>query len=266
MIRRPALHGALKRANVHGHFHHLMPSHLIYGKQAVMELLRAGRRKVESILYVESSSQKLQSVLSLATKMSIPLKQTSVKQLDDRTAGAVHQSVAAICGPPAIHDLDSFISRVTADNKKTVVVIMDSIMDPRNFGAILRSAETFGVAGAIFPKDRSSDINSTVVKTAAGATEYLEFCRVTNIASTVRQLRDEGFYVVAADQDGKTDVNSFSAGFPLAVVLGSEEKGVRPLVKKNCDETIQIPLYGKVSSLNVSSAAAVIFYEISKQY
>jgi len=242
-----------------------MPSHLIYGKQAVMELLRAGRRKVESIHYVKSSSQKLHSVLSLAKKMGVPLTQATVKQLDGRTGGAVHQSVAAICGPPAIHDLKSFIGRVTADRKKSVVVIMDSIMDPRNFGAILRSAETFGVAGAIFPKDRSSDINSTVVKTAAGATEHLEFCRVTNIANTVRQLREEGFYVIAADPDGRSLLSDFTPLFPLAVVVGSEEKGVRPLVKKNCDETLKIRLYGKVASLNVGSAAAVIFYEISKK-
>ena len=243
-----------------------MPSHLVYGKQAVMELLRAGRRRVESIHYVKSSSQRLDPVLSLAKKMGIHLTESTVKQLDNRTGGAVHQSVAAIVGPPAIHDLKSFIARVTADRKKSVVVIMDSIMDPRNFGAILRSAETFGVAGAIFPKDRSSDINSTVVKTAAGATEYLEFCRVTNIASTVRQLREEGFYVIAADTDGRTALPDFTPMFPLAVVVGSEEKGVRPLVKKNCDETLKIPLYGKIASLNVSSAAAVIFYEISKQF
>lgn len=243
-----------------------MPSHLIYGKQAVMELLRAGRRRVKSIHYVQSASQKLTPLLSLAEKMGISLTPASVKQLDNRTGGAVHQSIMAIVEPPSIHDLESFIDRVTADGKKAVVVIMDSIMDPRNFGAILRSAETFGVAGAIFPKDRSCDINSTVVKTAAGATEYLEFCRVTNISSTVRQLREEGFYVVAADQDGEADVSGFEATFPLAVVLGSEGKGVRPLVKKNCDETLRIPLYGKVASLNVSSAAAVIFYEISKQF
>ena len=200
----------------------LMPSHLIYGKQAVMELLRAGRRRVESIHYVESASQKLTPVLSLAKKMGIPLTPATVRQLDDRTGGAVHQSVAAIVGPPAIHDLESFIARVTADGRKSVVVIMDSIMDPRNFGAILRSAETFGVAGAVFPKDRSSDINSTVVKTSAGATEHLEFCRVTNIASTVRQLREEGFYVVAADSDGNTALADFTPMFPLAVVVGSE--------------------------------------------
>lgn len=205
-------------------------------------------------------------ILSLAKKMGIPLTESTVKHLDNRTGGAVHQSVAAIVGPPAIHDIKSFIGRVTADGKKCVVVIMDSIMDPRNFGAILRGAETFGVAGAIFPKDRSSDINSTVVKTAAGATEHLEFCRVTNIANCVRQLREKGFYVIAADQDGETNVSGFSAEFPLAVVVGSEGKGVRPLVKRNCDETIRIPLYGKVASLNVSSAAAVIFYEISKQF
>lgn len=229
-----------------------------------MELLRAGRRKVKTIHYVQKSSQKLETVLSKAESMGIPLKQTDIKELDRRTGGAVHQSILAIVEPPSIHDLNSFIDRVTSGDKKPVVVIMDSIMDPQNFGAILRSAETFGVAGAIFPKDRSCDINSTVVKSSAGATEHLEFCRVTNIANTIRQLRDNRFYIIAADPDGETALESFSPSFPLAVVMGSEGKGLRPLVKKSCDETIKIPLYGKVDSLNVSAAAAVIFYEISK--
>lgn len=243
-----------------------MPSHLIYGKQAVRELLRAGRRKVKSIHYVKQSTRRLDDILALAEKKGVQLKPESVKQLDERTGGAVHQSIAALVDPPSIHDLDSFIDRVLKSGEKPIVVIMDSIMDPQNFGAILRVAETFGVSGAIFPKDRSCDINSTVVKTSAGATEYLEFCRVTNLAQTIKILRENLFHVVAADPDGETPLTAFKPSFPLAVVLGSEGKGVRPLVKKSCDETLKIPLYGKVDSLNVSAAASVIFYEIARQF
>jgi 23S rRNA (guanosine2251-2'-O)-methyltransferase len=141
---------------------------------------------------------------------------------------------------------------------------MDSIEDPHNFGAVLRSAETLGIAGAIFPKDRSCEINSTVVKSSAGATEHMDFCRVTNISETLRHLRKEGFYAVAAEMDGEINLPDFKPTFPLVVVIGSEGKGVRPLVRKNCDAAVRIPILGKLDSLNVSSASAIIFYEISK--
>ena len=241
-----------------------MATDIVFGKHPVMEVLRAGKRAVEAVFYVQHAAPKMQDLLGLAQKKGIPLKTASPHQLDQRAQGGLHQGVLAVVEPVQPHDLDFFIDLVRSKSPKPVVVVMDSIEDPHNFGAILRSAETFGVAGAIFPKDRSCDINSTVVKTSAGATEYLDFCRVTNIAETLRQLRREGFYIVAAEADGEKQLPDFTPQFPLAIVVGSEGKGVRPLVKKNCDETVCIPLSGKVESLNVSTAAAIFFYETAK--
>lgn len=218
-----------------------------------------------SISYAFGSEKGLEEILTLAKERGIPLTKTNRRQLSNVTKGANHQGVIAEVGPPKIFDLKTFIKRVTTGNDKPVVVVLDSIMDPHNFGAILRSAETFGVAGAIFPKDRSADINTTVVKTSAGATEYLDFCRVTNIARSLSELRKNGFHVIAAESDGEIEVSKFNPLLPLAIVFGSEGKGVRPLVRKNCDEAVRIPISGNVESLNVSAAAAVIFYEITKK-
>lgn len=241
-----------------------MKTDVVYGVRAVLEVLRAGRRKVKSIFYVKESARRFEEIFDLAAKKNIPLKTAGRRQLDERTAGGNHQSVFAVVEPPAVHgDIQSFIASVTAGGGKTVIAVLDSIQDPGNFGAILRSAETFGVRGAIFAKNRSCGINSTVVKTSAGATEYLEFCRVANIARTLEELRTAGFHIIAAEPDGDTPLDKLAPSFPLAVVMGSEEKGVRPLVKKSCDETVRIPAFGRVESLNVSTAAAVVFYEIS---
>ncbi len=239
---------------------------IVFGRHPVMEVLRAGKRRVEAIFYVPESAQRLRDVLELAGKNGVPLKTASPHQLDKRTQGGVHQGLLAVVEPIPLQTLDFFIDLVRSKKRKPVVVVMDSIEDPHNFGAVLRSAETLGLAGAIFPKDRSCDINSTVVKTSAGATEHLDFCRVTNIAETLKELRREGFLTVAAEADGEASLADFKPTYPLAIVIGSEGRGVRPLVRKNCDTSVRIPLFGKVGSLNVSAASAVVFYEVSKGF
>jgi len=242
-----------------------MADRIIYGRHPVAELLRAGRRRVRAVLYAQKSGKNLRDILALAEKAGVPLRVCDAGKLDALAKGALHQGIVAEVEPPAVSDIDTFVERVMKSGERPFVVALDSIVDPHNFGAILRSAESFGAAGAIFPKDRSADINSTVVKTSAGATEYMEFCKVTNMAMAMKKLRAEGFHVIAAEADGETSLRDFQPSFPLAVVLGSEGKGVRPLVRKNCDEIVRIPLSGEVASLNVSAAAAVVFYEISRQ-
>ncbi len=242
-----------------------MPSHIIFGKHPVMEVLRAGRRKVSLIHYLKGSKNRLDEILSIARKKNIRLKEVDRHTLSKMTDDGNHQGISAEVSPPKIFDLKTFAERITSRNGKTVIVIMDSIADPHNFGAILRSAESFGIAGAVFPKDRSADISSTVVKTSAGASEYLDFCRVTNIAQSIKELKKLGFHVVAAEADGDIEISKFNPLFPLAIVVGSEGKGVRPLVKKSCDETVSIKITGNVGSLNVSAAASVIFHEIFKK-
>jgi 23S rRNA (guanosine2251-2'-O)-methyltransferase len=241
-----------------------MASEIVFGKHPVMEVLRAGRRKVEAIFHVPESAGRLHEVLELAKTKNIPIKSASGHQLDKRTQGGVHQGLLAVVDPIQLTELDFFIDLVKSKTQTPVIVVMDSIEDPHNFGAVLRSAETLGVAGIIFPKDRSCDINSTVVKSSAGATEYLDFCRVTNISETLKVLRTEGFYSVAAEANGEQRLPDFQPQFPLAIVIGSEGKGVRPLVRRNCDSSVSIPIGGNVESLNVSAAAAIIFYEVLK--
>jgi len=240
-----------------------MSSHIIYGRHPLFEVLKAGRRKVFSISYATAGEKGLGEILRKAEARKIPLRKSSRRELSDRTGGANHQGVVADVGPPANFELNAFIKRMTA-REKVVVVALDSISDPHNFGAILRSAESLGVAGAMFPKDRSCDINSTVVKTSAGATEYLDFCRVTNLARALREMRKAGFHCVSAEENGDIDIGKFNPLFPLVIVMGAEGKGVRPLVRKQCHESISIPLSGSIASLNVSSAAAIIFHEILK--
>jgi 23S rRNA (guanosine2251-2'-O)-methyltransferase len=243
-----------------------MATEIVFGKHPVMEVLRAGRRRVETIFHVPETAHRLKDVLDLARQKGVPIKPAGMHQLDRRTQGAVHQGILAVVDPIPLHTLDFFIELVKSKTRTPAVVVMDSIEDPHNFGAVLRSAETLGLAGAIFPKDRSCDINSTVVKSSAGATEHLDFCRVTNISETLKVLRNEGFYSVAAEADGEISLPDFKATYPLAIVIGSEGKGVRPLVRRNCDSSVKIPLFGNVESLNVSSASAIIFYEVSKGF
>jgi 23S rRNA (guanosine2251-2'-O)-methyltransferase len=244
----------------------IMSTEIVFGRHPVMEVLRAGKRKVETIFHVPESAHRLKDVLDFAAQKKIPIKTAGNHQLDRRTQGGLHQGLMAVVEPIPLHTLDFFVELVRSKKKNPVVVVMDSIEDPHNFGAVLRSAETLGLAGAIFPKDRSCDINSTVVKSSAGATEHLDFCRVTNISETLKTLRNEGFYSVAAEADGEINLPDFKPTFPLAIVIGSEGKGVRPLVRRNCDSSVRIPLFGNVSSMNVSSASAIIFYEVSKGF
>jgi len=243
-----------------------MPSYQIYGKHPVFEVLKAGTRKVEKILYAHENEKNIQDILNIARKKNVRLESCSKKELSKKTEDANHQGLLAFVAPPKIFSLQDFIRRVTNSDGNCVVAVMDSITDPHNFGAILRSAESFGVKGAIFPKDRSCDINSTVVKTSAGASEHLEFSRITNIANGLKALKQSGFHIIAAEADGDIELPKFNPLFPLAVVLGSEGKGIRPLVKKQCDDIVRIPTGGKVGSLNVSASAALVFYEIFKSH
>ena len=237
---------------------------IVYGVHPVREVLRANRRTVFTIHYATDSEQRLSEILQLAKSGKVALRPTGKKELGKLADGAVHQGVVAEVAPIMFLDIYEFIAKCAGSGEKPVIAVLDSIVDPHNFGAILRSAEVFGVAGVIFPKERSAEINSTVVKTSAGATEYLDFCRVTNIARTVDELKENGFYVVSADADGEENLASITPRYPMAVVLGSEESGVRPLVKKSCDGMLRIDVKGKVDSLNVSTAAAVIFYQLTR--
>ncbi|MBI5814576.1 MAG: 23S rRNA (guanosine(2251)-2'-O)-methyltransferase RlmB [Nitrospinae bacterium] len=232
----------------------------IFGVNPVTEALKAGRRKFIRIIVKEGHRKggPVQNVIEAAEQRHIKLDFVSMDEVA-RVAGAEgHQGIAAVVTPPPYVGLDELIKRCLASPLPTLAVL-DSVMDPRNLGAIIRSAEAFGLSGVIFPSDRAAAYTPIAAKASAGAGERMNLCMVTNIAETIRRLRDEGFACVALEEDAPGDFTKAPDG-PLAVVLGGEGTGVRPLVLKRCDYAAKIPMRGKIGSLNVSAAAAIGFY------
>jgi 23S rRNA (guanosine2251-2'-O)-methyltransferase len=146
-----------------------------------------------------------------------------------------------------------------------LIVVLDQVQDPRNLGAVMRSAFAFGAAGILIPKDRSSPVTAAAVRASAGASELIKTARVTNLARSLNQLRDDGFHVVGAALTGEARLEDISFDGKIAVVLGSEGKGIRRLTAEHCDQLFRIPLVNDFDSLNVSAAAAVTLYEASKR-
>lgn len=230
----------------------------------VIEALRSGRREVFEILDASENRE----VSDLAARQSVRIRQTSRDDLDELTGGGVHQGLAARVGGYPYSSLDEILSRPNA-----LIVVLNEVTDPQNLGAILRVAEGAGASGVVIPKDRSAEVNATVVKASAGASEHVRVAKVTNLRRALDEVKEHGVWTFAAegaeaDRRPGADVTPYTAldlTGPVALVLGSEGKGVRRLVREGCDGGAYIPMMGEVSSLNVSVAAAVLLYEARRQ-
>ena len=206
---------------------------------------------------------RLLSLAALAEKQGVPVEEVKEEKLDDMSGGVVHQGIAAILKPYEYADLD----RVLADweGKSPILILLDGLEDVRNLGAIVRTAECAGAAAVLLPKHKSPTVTAAAMKTAAGAFAYLPVCQTGNIRQTLEMLKEKGFWVVGADMDGESLYYEANLKGPLVIVMGAEGKGVSPLTRKMCDFCVRIPMKGKVSSLNVSVAAALLIYEAAKQ-
>ncbi|MFW6298617.1 MAG: 23S rRNA (guanosine(2251)-2'-O)-methyltransferase RlmB [Bacillota bacterium] len=225
---------------------------LIYGKNPVFEALNAGREVYEVFTSLEKDK-----TLDLAKKKGIKVTRLDKKTMDQRFT-LNHQGVGA-----NVKDYETVPLKPLLDTDATKLFLMlDSITDPHNFGAILRSAEAFGVTGVIFPKDRSASINATVVKVAAGAIEHVKLIEVTNLHRTMLEMKKENVWVVGLDLATENSLDDIYPDTDLCLVLGSEGKGMRPLVRKTCDTLVKIPMTGSVNSLNVSVSAGVALYDV----
>ena len=162
-------------------------------------------------------------------------------------------------------ELDELVQRAFQKSRLPVLVVLDSIQDPQNLGAIIRSAETLGIQGMILPKNRTSTLNETVAKCSSGAIEHLPIAWVTNLTRGIEHLKEKGFWIAGVVPDGNTPCHQYKFDTPIVLVLGGEEKGIRPLLKKSCDVTLNIPMQGAIGSLNASAAAAILFYEALRQ-
>lgn len=253
--RNPAQHRGERK-------HDIDTSLVTYGRNSVMEFLRAG--KVRQI-YLKSGrhDERLQEILEEAKSRAVPIKEVEEEELDSMSGGVVHQGIAALLFPYEYQDMNAVIKKW--ERKDPIFILLDGVEDVRNLGAIVRTAECAGAACVLLPNHKSSPVTAAAMKTAAGAFAYLPVCRIGNIQQTLKYLKEKGFWVVGTDMDGESLYYEANLKGPLVIVMGAEGKGMSPLTRRMCDLCVRIPMKGKVSSLNVSVAAALLLYEAVKQ-
>jgi 23S rRNA (guanosine2251-2'-O)-methyltransferase len=239
----------------------------IYGLVPVLEALRAQRRPIHKILIASSANlARLGELIETARRAGVAVEKRDRRALDELTRNAKHQGVVAFVAPlnraGSYADADSILA---SPREVPLVVLLDGIEDPHNLGAILRVCEGAGVDGVFIPEHRAAGLSDTVAKTSAGAVEYVPVARVTNLVPLIDELKDRGIWVIGVEGGAETIYSNFDYNLPLALVFGSEGKGIRRLVREKCDSIVSIPMRGQLNSLNVSVAAGVVLFEVLRQ-
>lgn len=221
----------------------------VYGKNVAKEVLQKKTPIKKAYIY---ENFKDEDILNKLKKASISCKFMDKKALDNIENGN-HQGIILDIEDYKYYSLDEILD-------KDIIVILDHLEDPHNFGAIIRTCEAAGITSIIIPKDRSIKVNATVMKTSVGTLEDVKICMVTNLVNAIKKLKENGFWIIGTDMDG-TNYRKIDYQGKVVIVIGNEGKGLSRLTKKNCDFIAKIPMYGKVNSLNASVAAALVIYE-----
>lgn len=233
----------------------------VYGKNVIAQLLEDGQRIHEIWILQGFRDQKLVQRIQRA---NVPVKWVSRSQLDAKVKTTHHQGVAACIDAYRTYSVDEILQRVPK-GKNGLIIMLDELEDPHNLGAIMRSADAVGADGIIIGKHRSVSLTPTVAKVSTGAINSVPVCAVANLAQTLQYLKKNGYWVVGADMENARDYREGDYQVPLVLVIGSEGFGLRPLIKKQCDYFVRLPMSGKVNSLNASVACAVLLYKIYEQ-
>lgn len=231
---------------------------LVYGKNVVKELLNNNSKINKAYIYQDFNDKDL--IIGLQ-KQKISIKYVSKYDLDKLESGN-HQGIIVDVPDYQYTSLDKLLSSVS---DKSFFVILDHLEDPHNLGAIIRTCEAAGVDGIIIPKDRGVDVNSTVMKVSAGALTNISICSVANLVNTIQKLKEKGIWIVGTDMEDSSIYTDIDYNTPIALVIGSEGKGISRLVKETCDFIVHIPMYGNINSLNASVAAGIVIYEVIRQ-
>lgn len=231
---------------------------LIFGKNPIREALGTGRLKT---VYVSDGFTD-HVFLEKIKKSSVPIIFKTTRELNNMVNG-VHQGLVAEIKPYEYSSLDEII-HISKKVPNPIIVILDGINDPHNLGAIIRSADVFGVSGIIVKKHNQASLNSTVAKTSAGAINYVKVAQVSNLSNAIERLKDEGYWVVSTDGNTNTNYQDIKYDFKVALIIGSEGEGISPLLLRNSDYIVKIPMFGHVNSLNASVAAAILLSYIRK--
>ena len=241
-----------------------MNADLVFGIHAVEAFLqRAPQDVLELFVMKDRDDKRMQPIIQLARQNGVSVQFCNRKTLDDMVSGQ-HQGIVAKARLQSSGN-EADLAAIVAANDKPFILILDGVTDPHNLGAILRSADAAGVHAVVAPKDRSVKLTSVVRKVACGAAESVPFITITNLARTMRELQDAGVWIVGTA--GETDTLVYDADLkgPLALVLGAEGEGLRRLTRETCDSLVKIPMFGTVSSLNVSVAAGICLFEAVRQ-
>jgi 23S rRNA (guanosine2251-2'-O)-methyltransferase len=238
--------------------------HYIYGINSVTEALKARGRAFEWVgMAKERHDLRLQRLIEDCRKLGVPVRFLERIELDRMAGNAAHQGIVAVTSSKQYNDLEDVIA--AKRDKYALLVVLDGVEDPHNLGAILRTADAAGSNGVVIPERRAAAVTGTVTKASAGASEHLPIAKVTNIARAIEELKENNIWTVGLDERARQTYDALDYEMDCALVLGGEGKGLHDLVKRKCDFLVSIPMLGKVPSLNVSVAAAVVLYEIVRQ-
>ncbi|SMC28936.1 23S rRNA (guanosine2251-2'-O)-methyltransferase [Clostridium acidisoli DSM 12555] len=238
---------------------------IIEGRNAVIEALKSDRT-VEQILVSGGDTEgSINVVYALAKDKGIVIKEVDRRKLDQISVTGAHQGVIAYVTPYKYCEIDDILEYAKSKDEDPFIILLDEIEDPHNFGSIVRTAEICGAHGIIIPKRRNVGVTPTVYKSSAGAVEYMKIAKVTNINVAIDNLKKKGVWIYGAHMDGEGYCFESNFAGPVALVVGSEGKGISKLTKEKCDVLVKIPMKGNITSLNASVAAGIIMYEILKQ-
>lgn len=239
-------------------------SFVIVGKNPVLEALRSDQQVDKLLILKDNKDHVLGDIAEKARKQGIVVQSVEKIKLEGLADGQPHQGVAAMMPPFPYSTMEDVMAKAAAKGEEPLVVILDHLTDPHNLGAIIRSANLCGVHGVIIPKRRSATLTAVSVKASSGAVAHTPIVKVGNLTQCIDDLKAKGFWIMAADMDGAPYYKNDFKG-KLAIVIGNEGKGISPNVKKQCDYSVSIPLYGDIDSFNASAAAAIILSEAARQ-
>jgi 23S rRNA (guanosine2251-2'-O)-methyltransferase len=242
-----------------------MPEY-VWGRNPVLETLHSAR-EVKRILLAEGQREApaLASILQEAEQRHIPVEVVPRARLDQISHGAVHQGCIALVGERKYVTVDDILAYAARKNEAPFLLILDAIQDVNNLGSLIRTAEAAGVHGVILPEHRAAEVNATVVKTSAGATEHLLIAQVTNLTRTIDHLKQQNIWVIGLAAEAQTLYHQANLTGPLALVVGNEGKGISRLVREHCDLLVKLPMHGHINSLNAAVAGSIAVYEALRQ-
>lgn len=237
---------------------------VLFGIHAVEEALRARSRSLDHVeVAKDRSDQRLQAVIAKAREEGVSVRFVTRDQLDRLARKKSHQGIVAVVSGKEYVEVEELFKDESGTRK--FIVVLDGIEDPHNLGALIRTADGAGATGIIIPERRAAGVNATVARTSAGASEHVKIARVVNLARTLEVLKQRNVWIVGLDERGDQSYDHIDYNMDCAVVLGAEGSGLHDLVRKKCDYLVSIPMSGRVASLNVSVAGAVVMYEVARQ-